>query len=113
VGSGPNHALKRFRLRPREKNRKTPTAHVSERDRMQEENRFWIHVVYENPKDFPGKFVVRRQSPNQDGTILVATNCIVASTLERAREMLAYAFPGLVRMASNDQDDPIIIETWI
>ena len=81
--------------------------------KMKNEDRLWIHVIYKHPKDFPDKYVVRRQSPNSDGTILAATNCIVGSTLEGVREMLEDVYPGLVRIARHPQDDSVIVESWI
>lgn len=77
------------------------------------DDRLWIHVIYERPSDYPNSFLVRRQSPNADGTILVATNCIIAPSLEIAREMLEFTFPGLYRLPREENDDPVIVETWI
>lgn len=80
---------------------------------MKEEDRLWIYVVYFNPKDFPGEYVIRGQSPNPDGTIEAEARCIVASSLEVARKMLHQIRPGLVLLARHPEDDPVIVETWI
>lgn len=80
---------------------------------MKEEDRFWMHVIYKNPKDFPGTYVARRLSPNDDGTILFGTGCIIAPTLEGARETLNYVYPGLYRINRSAEDDPNVVESWV
>jgi hypothetical protein len=50
-----------------------------------------LYVVYHNPLDFPGKYVIRRQT-NQVRAALPA---------------------GLVRLERAPEDDPCIVEVWI
>jgi hypothetical protein len=76
-------------------------------------DRLWIHVIYFNPKDYPGKYVVRRQSPNEDGTILIDKKCTVTSTLGLARVALHSACPGLFRIDRHPEDAAVIVESWI
>lgn len=70
----------------------------------------WIYVVYDNPSDYPGKFVVRRQTPING--IVVAENkpMIIASTLEEARAAIPR---DLMRFPRDPSDDPVIVESWL
>ena len=78
-----------------------------------ENDRFWMHVIYKNLEEFPGTYVARHLSPNDDGTILVATGCIIAATLEGARETLGNIYPGLYRIERRPDDDPGVVESWV
>lgn len=83
-----------------------------------------FYTVYENPQDFPGKFVVRiftlhpRNHPaalDPDGRdriaiIRDAEPFCVAESLEEARAQLPRELYNLGRHAD---DDPIIVEVWI
>jgi hypothetical protein len=80
---------------------------------MTEGNRFWMHVIYKNPKDFPGKYVIRRHGLDPDGSTIAERGCIIAATLEGARESLEYFYPGLYRLGRHPQDDPVIVESWV
>ena len=71
----------------------------------------WFWTIYKNPRDIPGKYVVRRcvvyagQEPVHD---LVPQ--IVCDTLEEARQ----AIPSdLFNLGRKEADDPVIVETWI
>jgi hypothetical protein len=72
-----------------------------------------IYVVYHNPTDYPGKFVVRGQSIVADDphVHIDADPLTVATSLDDAREPLL-GF-GLYRMPRQRGDDPVIVETWI
>lgn len=65
-------------------------------------------VIYENPRDFPGKWVVRRWvglAPDKDAAA-------VADSLESARS----AVPGIAfrdRIERMPGDDPAIVEVWL
>lgn len=69
-----------------------------------------IFTIYNNPSDYPGKFVVRRwvvadgQERRDDGYL------VLEDTLEAARLRLPQ---GMVRMNRNDDDDPVIVENWL
>ncbi len=77
------------------------------------DNRLWICVVYKNPVDYPGKYVIRRQSGEPDGTIIAENQCIVSDSLEEVREIMHGYFPGLVLITRHPDDDPCIVETWL
>jgi hypothetical protein len=66
-------------------------------------------VIYDHPADYPDAYVARKwlTLPKQRPTneLLVATDLEVIRTELEAR--------GLVCLARQDGDTPIIIETWI
>jgi hypothetical protein len=65
-----------------------------------------IFVVYENPLDYPGMFVVRRWM----GEVPDPFPVIVAETLTEARKVIPN---GSVKLMPYAGDDPVILETWI
>ncbi len=67
--------------------------------------RLKIWTVYDSPLDYPGVFVARLWL-NADRTESVLT----APTLEGLQALIP---PGLYRMARHEQDDPVIVETWL
>jgi len=67
-------------------------------------------VIYANPRDFPGKHVVRRHVSRADGTYGATDEFEVADTLDETREFV----PGwAIRLDRQPEDDPVIVETWI
>lgn len=64
-----------------------------------------IYVIYEKPKDFPDKFVVR-QWENDKPTM----QHWFADSLKEARKMVP---PGKVRIVRDPGDDSVIVESWI
>lgn len=68
-----------------------------------------MFVVYQNPKDYPGKFVVRIHKAEVTGSEpgdLVA----VEESLDKARQKIP---PYLACFARHPSDDPVIVETWL
>jgi hypothetical protein len=64
-------------------------------------------VIYNSPKDFPGKYVVRMWLV---GHRMGPTDLIEQfDTLEQAREFVPL---GLFCMPRADVDEPVIVETW-
>lgn len=61
--------------------------------------------VYENPADYPGKYVARLWDLQQPTGFVV-----VADSLEEIRAAIPY---GMVQLARLGKDDPAIVETWI
>jgi hypothetical protein len=72
-----------------------------------------IYVVTKNPKDYPGKYVVRVQFPTKDPRRPVAVGPViaVANSLREARRALD-PLP-VVRMQRHPDDDAVIVETWL
>lgn len=70
-----------------------------------------IVVVYQNPLDYPDKFVAREQRTWSDGTIEAKKYPLaVGDTLESVREKIPC---HLVHMQRHPTDALSIIETWI
>jgi hypothetical protein len=77
------------------------------------ENRWHHYCIYENPKDYPGKFVVRRWAIVENTPYPVADKDPIAivGSLKEARQ---YIPPGLVLIPHQQgREDPVIVETWI
>jgi hypothetical protein len=66
-------------------------------------------VVYENPRDYPGKFVVRRWLIGP-GTITPVAAVEVTDTLDEARAAVP---DGLFCTPRMPDDDPCIVEVWL
>jgi hypothetical protein len=69
-----------------------------------------IWVIYKNPRDFPGKWVLRGQDAISGGGVQPHETARFADTLEGVR---AHLPPGLVLLSRHPDDDPAIYETWI
>lgn len=67
------------------------------------------YVVYVNPADMPGKFVVREWHIARGAPAPLAGRAWSRSTLEQARELIP---EGMIRLERQDDDDPVILETW-
>lgn len=69
-----------------------------------------IWVVYFNPSDFPGLYVLRAQRPCSNGEIEKSPGALTADTLDEIRELIP---PGLTRIPRFPEDDPVIVECWL
>lgn len=71
----------------------------------------YMWTVYHDPKDFPGKYVVRKWRVGNGGLLeaAVAPDAVCAS-LEEARASVPQ---GKVKLGRNAPDDPCIVETWV
>lgn len=67
------------------------------------------YVIYENPADYPNKFVLRIWTINGGKTIADAS-VILTDTLEEARSHIPQ---GLFNLGRYEQDDPVIREVWM
>lgn len=70
----------------------------------------WIWTVYQNPSDFPGKFVVRASAILAGRVVMDPEATCVVETLEEARRAIP---PGLYRQPRQRLDDPCIVEVWL
>jgi hypothetical protein len=68
-----------------------------------------VWVIYNSPRDHPGKWVLRAQDANRDG-VRPHDDCYVCESLEQARAYLPW---GVVKLARHPEDDPVIYETWV
>jgi hypothetical protein len=66
-------------------------------------------VVYQNPTDYPGKFVVRRQVVKGKWVRADAKPLCVVSTLQEARSAIP---AGLYRQERHSDDTLAIVEVW-
>lgn len=77
---------------------------------MQSEVLFSIWTITENPRDFPGLFVARRNVAVQGGSV-ATDEAYSANDIEPLRAMFREA--GLVCIPRDETDDPVIVESWI
>lgn len=69
---------------------------------------FW--VIYFDPSDFPGRYVLRRHIISDTLPPYADTHCTVRNTLEGVRK----AVPGgSFNAGRHPLDDPKIVEVWI
>ena len=73
------------------------------------DDKLTIWVIYKNPRDHPGKWVLRGQDVGS-GTVTARPDCMVADTYEEVHAALP---PGLHRLHRFPDDDPVIYETWL
>jgi hypothetical protein len=80
---------------------------------MKTDNVLRMWTLYENPRDFPGMFVLREWAVtgNPDGEPRPLPGVFVAPRLEPLRAEMERR--GLFRMPRNPDDEPQIVETWI
>ena len=76
-----------------------------DRARLAKQTKMPLIVVYNNPEDYPNKYVARVWDVNRP-TALVA----VADTLEEIREAIPQEMYNIGRQP---QDDPCIVEVWL
>ena len=72
-----------------------------------------IFTVYENPRDYPGSFVVRRFEVTRNGALPEPLPLVVTDTLEEARAAIKRASPGAAWVTRNPEDDDPIVECWL
>ena len=65
-----------------------------------------IYVIYKNPSDYPGSFVVRRWCGDRADLKPI----IITSELLSARSRIP---DDCVNIGRQDNDDPAILECWI
>jgi hypothetical protein len=76
---------------------------------MRDDDLLTIWVVYHNPRDHPGKWVLRGQDIGS-GTVTPRPACYIADSYEK---LLTSLPPGVLRMPRYDDDDPVIYESWM
>lgn len=72
-------------------------------------------VVYENPKDYPGKWVTRRWLilPGMADPVPQKKPLAVVDTVGEARAAVEKHKPGAVRLERHELDDEAIVEVWL
>lgn len=69
-----------------------------------------LWVIYYNPSDYPGAYVVREQWV-REGKITRAKQCVAVPTLDEARKAIPLRM-HLYRIPAGPGDDPVVVETW-
>jgi hypothetical protein len=67
-------------------------------------------VIYANTSDYPGLFVVRKWRVAAGGVLETLEHPWTFATLEEARAVIP---EGLYRTPRADNDDPVVLETWL
>ena len=70
-----------------------------------------IIVIYKNPLDHPGKYVVRRQWAGQGNVLIEPGALAVVDTLDEARAAVPPEQDTC--LGRNPEDDPAIFEVWL
>ena len=68
-----------------------------------------VYVVYKDPKDFPGKYVVRSQKAWVGVVLVMSLPIYVGDSIDGARAVIP---KGLYRLDRSRHDDPSIVESW-
>lgn len=76
---------------------------------MDDGTALFTYTIYEQPRDHPHAWVVRRWVVDERGTVDDGVWCL-AVNLDAARESIP---PGLVCLTRDPADDPCIVETWL
>jgi len=66
-------------------------------------------TIYEDPSDFPGKWVVRRFSIRRGSAEADPEPMVVTDSLEAARNVIP---KGAYCLGRHPEDDPAIYEVW-
>jgi phosphohistidine phosphatase SixA len=69
-----------------------------------------IFVVYFNPSDFLGLYVVREGVVQDDGSTLFSPLARSGQTLDEVRQHIPH---DMTRLERHPNDDPVIVETWL
>jgi hypothetical protein len=67
-------------------------------------------VIYYNPLDYPGQYVMREWYILPNRTLSPALACEVCKTLDQARRFVPW---GKFNVGRYEFDDPAIYEVWI
>lgn len=70
------------------------------------------YAIYKNPRDFPGKIVVRRGTITPGGFTADPAPLFVGDDLAAARAAIPEP-EGLALVPRLPEDDPAIVEVWI
>lgn len=71
-----------------------------------------IYVIYDHPKDYPDKFVMKRDIIGGKSGVRRDPDFIELSDKLEDLRTIAYNH-GLFRMRRHEMDDPCIIECWL
>lgn len=66
-------------------------------------------TIYDHPRDCPDYFLARKFMVSDE--VKPTGHVLAHADIEPLRN--AFRYKGLVRIARNDADDPVIVETWL
>src|SRR5438105_15366888 len=75
-----------------------------------------LYVIYQNVKDYPGKFLVKRwnlTSATAEADKVRARESQLVSVVDSLEEARKLVPAGLHNLGRRDHDDPLIVEAWI
>lgn len=67
-------------------------------------------VIYEKPSDYPDGYVLRAAFIMKGNQVMIDNVAWYAADPDELRAIMP---TGFVRLARMEQDDPVILETWI
>jgi len=71
-----------------------------------------LFVVYDSPRDYPTRYVIREHFVSSDGTYGVSQEAFLFPNLDLAREWLDER--GFMQLPNDPaEDDPAIVEVWM
>jgi hypothetical protein len=70
----------------------------------------YIYTIYDHPRDHPNHFVVRRRIIGKGIVTIDMEYLVLSDSLQQARESLP---AHLVFIGREQQDDPVIVESYI
>jgi len=69
-----------------------------------------LYVITTRTKDYGDKYVLRAHTVTPSGSFPEAIPIAVVDTIEEAREHVPF---GCMNLGRDEQDDPVIVETWL
>lgn len=77
---------------------------------MEDPLRIW--TLYDHPKDYPQGYVVRQWVVTAKGEQPTAT-IIQSDAVDKIEAFMAECYPGLTWIPRSENDDPVIMGTWL
>lgn len=71
-----------------------------------------IYTIYDHPKDYPDKYVLRRWLCDKLPPVFDERFIFLSDSLDTIREFLAFDL-HLINLHRGENDDPAIIESWM
>ncbi len=80
---------------------------------MSDTQRLTMWAIYENPADYPGKFVARELQVSAGKVVARADPLIVCSTLQQARKAIVGDRRDLLNVGRSEFDHASVVEVWL
>jgi hypothetical protein len=69
-------------------------------------------IIYKNPEDHPGKFVVREWRVGAEGAPEAAVLCELFDTASQAQAFVRSEFPDMELIQEGDDPESCVFEVW-